>query len=484
MTDLQALGLFAGLLLASVGVGEGLRRAGWRAEASRRVVHVGVGLTVAACPTWFSRPEPIYALAGVFLVGNAVALGQGWFRGMHGIVRRSWGTVVFPLALILALALCWGPFGERVWAMQVAFAVLALADPVASWVGSRAARRRQADEAKSWAGSLAFAAVAFSVALAMGWNTVHTWDSVLTAALTVTFLATVAEALGRRGWDNLWVVLAVIVAWVWWGGPSAGTVIGLGAIGTALAFAWPTWRVGVLSGTGALAGSLLAWGLVVEWRMGWWAPALAFFVLSSAWSLVGRRRKRDAQARTQKGSRRDAAQVVANGGVGLALLALTLFGYVEWMLWAFVASFAAAAADTWGTEIGTWRRGRTRWLGVGREVPPGTSGGMSRAGTAGAVAGALSVVIAAWLTQGWPFGGAVVPLTLVAVAAALLDSLLGATLQARYGLPDGASTERSEHDGRALPLVRGVRWIDNDAVNWACTLAGGLGGAVAWHVLA
>ena len=147
MTDFQALGLFASLLLASVAAGEGLRALGWRPESSRRMVHVGVGLTVAASPAWFSSPGPIYGLAVAFLIGNAVALGRGWFRGMHAIERRSLGTVVFPLALVVALALCWTLDPGRVFVLQAAFAVLALADPAASWVGTRIARPRRVDVA-------------------------------------------------------------------------------------------------------------------------------------------------------------------------------------------------------------------------------------------------------------------------------------------------------------------------------------------------
>lgn len=142
MTNPEALGLFAGLLLASVALGEALRAAGWRPESTRRAVHGGVGLTVAACPAWFDGPGLVYALAAVFAVGNAVALARGWFPEMHGIGRQSVGTVVFPVALIVALGLCWSLDPGRVFALQVAFAVLALADPAASLVVERMPVRR------------------------------------------------------------------------------------------------------------------------------------------------------------------------------------------------------------------------------------------------------------------------------------------------------------------------------------------------------
>ena len=96
------------------------------------------------------------------------------------------------------------------------------------------------------------------------------------------------------------------------------------------------------------------------------------------------------------------------------------------------------------------------------------------------MAGAASVVLpAVWLSPAVGIGSGAV-LVGVGVGAAVLDSLLGATLQARYRLSDGSLTERSEVDGAALPLAVGVRWLDNDGVNAVCTVSAALGGGVAW----
>ncbi len=479
MTEVAAVGLFGGLLLAAVAVGEGLRRWGWPGESSRRVVHALVGLATAASPLWFDRPRGVVALAAVFLVTNAVARSRAWLPGVHAIGRASWGTVTFPLALGVALALCWGPVGERVWALQIAFVVLALADPAASLVGTRVQRSARigiGGSTKSAAGSATFAAIAFTVTatLLVVLRPETPAVAALGAALAVAALATVAEALGTKGWDNLWIVVAVVVPLAWLDGPGGSVLLGAAAVVAAAGFAVAAWRLRALDASGALAGSLLAWGLVAVGGWAWAVPAFAFFVLSSALSRAGRRRKRVAEGRAQKGSRRDAAQVMANGGVGLALLAASVFVGADVVYGAFVASFAAAAADTWGTEIGTLVGGPTRRLGIGRAVPPGTSGGMSAAGTLGGVAGAVSVVGPAVALS--PVGvGAGLALVAVAVGAAALDSVLGATLQVRYRAPDGGLTERAEADGTRLAQVAGVAWLDNDGVNAACTVAAALG---------
>ena len=247
----------------------------------------------------------------------------------------------------------------------------------------------------------------------------------------------------------------------------------------AVAFGVGASRLGALSRSGAVAGGVFGWELIALGGWAWAGPALAFFVLSSAWSRVGRASRLEAERLAEKGGRRDAGQVLANGGAAMALLAAYAVWPVEALYAAFVGSLAAAAADTWGTEVGTLVGGPTRRLGVGARVPPGTSGGMSAAGTLGALAGAASVVLPAVGLGGL---GAPVALGLVAVGlgASTLDTALGATVQARYRRADGALTERREEDGTPLPLAAGWRGVGNDAVNWACTLAGAAGGAAVW----
>jgi uncharacterized membrane protein len=74
-----------------------------------------------------------------------------------------------------------------------------------------------------------------------------------------------------------------------------------------------------------------------------------------------------------------------------------------------------------------------------------------------------------------------VPVAVVAgMSGSLVDSLLGATLQALYRCPTcGALTEESLHRpcGQTAELLRGQRWATNDAINAFSTLAGAVIGA-------
>ena len=206
MTDLSATALFGLALLAAVGMGEALRsKAGWPAEASRQVVHAMTGVLVVACPFLFERPGGIYVLAGGFVLVNLWAAPRRAFPGMHGIRRRSWGTVTFPLALVFALATCWTLDPGRVYVLQAAFLVLAVSDPLASVVGMRAERLRRfrvGTNEKSVAGSLAFFLSAWALtagALTVLGGPPLTLVGVGAAAFVAAALATGAEALAEDG---------------------------------------------------------------------------------------------------------------------------------------------------------------------------------------------------------------------------------------------------------------------------------------------
>ena len=232
-----------------------------------------------------------------------------------------------------------------------------------------------------------------------------------------------------------------------------------------------SYRLRLLTPGGALAAFALAVPIFGFGGWMWAAPILMFFGLSNMMSRVGKKRKCDLVF--DKGSQRDAFQVLANGGAAgviAVLYAMTENGdfYVF-----YCATLAAAAADTWATELGTLSKQQPRLITTFRPVPAGTSGGVTAVGLLSALAGALSVALA-----GGFFAPRVQMLLLVPVCGllgSLVDSLLGATLQAQYRCPVCRKvTERRVHcNDRLTTQVAGWGWMTNDAVNFlsiACTV--------------
>lgn len=455
----------AGGLLAVVAVlGDVLRRSGLAADHSRRVVHLLVGLLVAAAPWALSSPAPLYALALVFVAVNGIAWAWGWLPGMHEARPRSIGTWLFPLAVLPALAVTWSVDPARIPAFQVAFLVLAVADPVASWMGDP-----RADVSRR--GSLAFALTALTatiIGLLVAGPQVP-FGTVLTAGIAVAAVSTAAEALGRNGWDNLFIVLAITGILVPWLEAPASPLV-MHAVFAGAVFGGIAYAAKALTADGALAGGLLAASLVGWVDATWALPAIAFFVGSSALSVLGNGAKEAAAARAEKSGARDAMQVLANGGVAWIVLGLALVSPAPAVLYGMLGAFAAAAADTWATELGTLGKTEPLSLRSWSRVPPGTSGAVSLAGTSASVLGAASVALTAWAVALVPWTGALV-VVIGGISGAWADSLAGAFIQARYRNPvTGAlSEERPAHTRRP---VHGLAAVNNDVVNAIGTATG------------
>jgi uncharacterized protein (TIGR00297 family) len=241
-----------------------------------------------------------------------------------------------------------------------------------------------------------------------------------------------------------------------------------------------------LTGTGALAAGLLGWAVLAGTGWPGGAALAAFFVSSSA---VSRLTERHQPAWVDaKGNRRDPWQVLANGGVaalgGLAGLADPGLG-----LAVVAASLATAAADTWATSIGALSRDDPRHVVRWTPIPKGTSGGVSALGTIGGATGAAAVALAlAAACSLVPVSCSPTPLqglllTALGVLGMLTDSVLGATLQARFHCPACESaSERTRHRcGTPTVLTGGIRWLGNDAVNALATAASGAAAAI-WYL--
>ena len=213
-----------------------------------------------------------------------------------------------------------------------------------------------------------------------------------------------------------------------------------------------------------------------------WGLSLIFFFVTS--SLLSHFRAADksrtAADKFSKGSQRDIAQVLANGGVA-TVMALG-YGLAPSFSWrsvyeaGFVGALATANADTWATEIGVLSYQTPRLITTGKITTPGTSGGVTLLGAGAAASGALAEgVVFNLFKQRRSFLLPVIAL-LSGFCGSLIDSLLGATVQTMYYCPNcQQETEKHIHNcATSTTYLRGIRWMDNDVVNFLATLSGSI----------
>jgi uncharacterized protein (TIGR00297 family) len=200
-------------------------------------------------------------------------------------------------------------------------------------------------------------------------------------------------------------------------------------------------------------------------------PAAGFFhllqpAITHVWGKSGINRE------ISKGSRRDLAQVTANGGLGtLLVLAWALGDQPMWAWAAYAGAMAAVNADTWATELGVLNPAPPRLITTFKPVERGASGGVSPLGSLAAVGGAaliafITLVFTPHILEPSQYTVLVLAkVTAAGVCGALFDSLLGATVQAIYFCPTcNKETERHPLHTCGTPTVhrRGWRWLNND----------------------
>ena len=113
-----------------------------------------------------------------------------------------------------------------------------------------------------------------------------------------------------------------------------------------------------------------------------------------------------------------------------------------------------------------------------KELPTGASGGVTPLGFVASAMGAAFIGLlfaasyASFSKSRIEWGLVVLISSIGGLLGSVVDSILGAALQAQYTcVVTGSYTERSHTDGRPNILRSGLRWFTNDVVNFASTMA-------------
>lgn len=483
-----------------IGIADYLRKRGLLSPSlTRKVVHIGVAHWWLIAMATMESPWAASAGPVAFIFINLASLKFHLFKGMEeGQGPRNFGTVYFPISLLVLVLLSWNGI-MPIWTAGTAVLVMGWGDGLAAIVGEAvpSLSGRVFGSRKSLAGSAAMA-LASALTVFMATLAFDGGAGVLMAlyrAVGTALVAAFLEAATPLGIDNLTVPLGTAFYFAFLSplGINAAVVAGFTLTS---AVAYLAWQRRSVTAEGALAGIGLGTALFAAAGVRGLAVLFGFFVSSTLLGRI-RRRRREALALsdvTAKGDRRDSIQVLANCGVGL-LSAILYAATSEGLFFlAFAVSFAAATADTWAGEIGVLNPGSPVSILSLRPVAAGISGGVSLLGFLSSFLGAL--FIAAILAAERFYGGlALFPiaspglgslglpfrptLSLVVLGGffgSIIDSLLGATVQAQYRcVRTGRITERPASEGKANALVRGFRWMTNDMVNFLSNLLAVLG---------
>lgn len=434
-----------------------------RSEMLRKVTHMSMGLFAFVLRYIGSFWGAVLAVTA--LVFNLFLLprvgGRHLWREADHAAGTSIGIILYPLAVLILILV----FYQRLEIAAAAWGILAFGDGMASVVGMTVGRNKLPwNPRKSWAGSLAyvfFGAVAAAALLV--WTTPperpYGWPFAFAVAFAAALFAAALESLPQGLDDNIGVplvsglfLLGLALTQGRWNdffNQEGLTIRLLLAAAINAALAGLAYKARTVNVSGVIGGFLVGFAIYafLDWKG--FLLLLAFFVIGSACTKFGYKRKAAAKLAQEEGGRRGARHAFANAGVATACaLFAALTPYPVLFGLAFAAAFATAAADTASSEIGQLLGRRTFLITTFRPVPRGTEGAVSLEGTlAGIFASLIIAVLGALLgLYGW---AGVVPVVIAAFVGTTFESLVGAALEKR-------------------------QLLDNEALNFLNTLVGAL----------
>jgi phytol kinase len=176
------------------------------AELARKLGHILAGVAAALLPFVLDYKE-IALLGALFVPAVLVSMKLNLFNAVHGVKRKTYGEIYFPLAICLSALL----FPDQ---LLYTYAVLTLgvSDALASLVGTTYGRRKYKvhDGYKTIEGSATFfvSTLLIGVWLMLAFvsdadiASIVIWSTILAGILTY------VEARGHKGIDNLFVPMA------------------------------------------------------------------------------------------------------------------------------------------------------------------------------------------------------------------------------------------------------------------------------------
>lgn len=173
---------------------------------------------------------------------------------------------------------------------------------------------------------------------------------------------------------------------------------------------------------------------------------IGFFLPASILSKFVQKRRSNIVELFEKDSKRDAIQVLVNGGIGGILVIVWKCINQETVYLAYLGALSAVTADTFATEIGIFSSGQPILITTLKKVEAGTSGAISVIGTLGGCLGSVCIIVSG---LPWESGSGVmyvVTILMAGMIGSVVDSMLGALVQKQYRCARcGRTTEQEIH---------------------------------------
>ncbi len=457
-----------GYALLCIALGYAVRKMGLPQFFARKVVHICVGFEWVILGFFLGTSLHYFIVCLCCFILLFLSYRLGWFGSAMGSDGdNAPGTVLYGLSMtVMAAVMLWN--ADFVLPFGIAVACTSLGDGAAGVIGYSVKNHNPVLlGSKTLYGTLSCAAVC--TFCAWGFSLYFSMGLLFWQCLLIGVLAAGAELISRHGLDNVLVpLLSAALTWAFLYIPDVTAyLVPLVATPYVVAFAL---RGNALTRSGLIAALLLDLVFSVTLGNTGFLLLCLFFFGGVLCDRIGRKAKRNILAsKEEKGSRRDAVQVLVNAApAAICAVLYVLTGNVVFLA-GVLGGLAEALGDTAASGIGVLSK-HTYDIFRMRPCERGISGGMSFAGTCAALIGCTAVgIFGTWqLSFSWWQGATVV---LLAFFGTVIDSMLGSLFQRRLRCTVcGHVTERSVHCGTKTVRIGGFAPINNDAVNLLSSL--------------
>jgi phytol kinase len=185
-----------------------------KVELTRKLVHMVTGLLALLFPVMLGNHWLVLLLSVLFAIILFLSLRYKLLQSINAIDRDSVGSLAYPVA-VYASYLVYDYFHQQYVYFYMPILILAVCDPVAALTGKRwpLGKYSPAKESKTLMGSFMFFMSAFVLILLLQ-QLLHSNAGIysrLITALIIALLASIAEAVTKKGYDNLAIPASVII---------------------------------------------------------------------------------------------------------------------------------------------------------------------------------------------------------------------------------------------------------------------------------
>jgi uncharacterized protein (TIGR00297 family) len=232
-----------------------------------------------------------------------------------------------------------------------------------------------------------------------------------------------------------------------------------------------SYRKKSLSKSGALSACFL--GCFVYISGGFvFLTGLFVFYFSSSYMTKYKKNKKDILTKDlhEKSGKRDGIQVMANGGIPLAIALIYLINPEELLITLYFVAFSASTSDTWASEIGVLSQKRPVSILTFKKIEKGISGGISVLGIMFSFFGSFFIAIFYVLTRFQFLDLEIlienfILISILGFLGSIIDSFIGATIQPLY-LNKNTNKHTEKFKEGSTKKIKGIKFFNNDVVNF------------------